>query len=868
MNSKMLPAKSTAYRIRAPMRELVVATSLAQDRDMPENIGGDLDNVVAKQTERVEYATSHELKEALRQLYSPEAMTMEFALKIESHAENLSMSLCKAFIHLKEIMERHEPLIRRRWAAKKRAERQTLLLEVFPTMATSHRTDSNLATEEVNGIYKGSCSMADPIVFPYINLEDLSKPQPLLVFLSARAFNLPWTFANTEDEFSPYFSRPTCRGHGSENVRLDSQFTKDPEPGKYGEAVIVVGPVGAFDPTNKEVFYRCSGHGLHMLYVQERIYTFLLGCVRAILHDMDEDSLKNAPISTPRDTYVASGETAAIQETSHTLFSDMVLFAPYRARSSVDFNRLRAYFDGAFSNAKEHVRALREDPSYMNDTIKDISSHQPELVKDTKGRVHWRVGRPEFTSHVLKEIVVDAYMDLGLWKSLFEKTDKLCRLTTSGQIGDLHDFRNIVGTLRDLAYQMLYKLMNTIVASASGSPGLRHLYIRHEGCHGLKDTCGHKLMMKKNTTSGLLVSEICITLDQLDNLASQEDIDEKLLFHVLDRLDMVLKDNSKRRTMISSVVACKVAELSIVTECIRQIAMWMATPEIIMSERTSNRTWHVTGDEIHDFRTWVFNIVGCSLLVSVVDPSRGCLTYPIHHYPNRKNVEQMRKAEQNLDKFWSHVDSWYEKQSGHAQHEYIKPYVVGEVRRTPPWIEKLSSPRLDDVFVPIPDYLHDRSKQVTGAFDRSPEAKKKLKTHGLPEQAQVTEAILDAPDPSDAAPDQPEIRRVDKRTFKTLKTIFGTNTYSEGEVSKIIKWDAFVRAMIRTGFAAEKLQGSAWQFTPHGNTAVERSIQFHEPHPDSDIPYIMARRFGRRLERVYGWTSDTFQLDQGVEIPA
>lgn len=182
------------------------------------------------------------------------------------------------------------------------------------------------------------------------------------------------------------------------------------------------------------------------------------------------------------------------------------------------------------------------------------------------------------------------------------------------------------------------------------------------------------------------------------------------------------------------------------------------------------------------------------------------------------------------------------------------------MRRTPPWTEKLPSTRLVGVFVPISEHLHDRSKQITGAFDPSTEAKKlKIKTHGLPEQVHITEAIPDTPGPSDTS-DGPDIRYVDKRTFKTLKTIFGTDAYSEGEVSKTIKWCAFVRAMIRTGFAAEKLQGSAWQFSPHGNTIVDRSIQFHEPHPESGILYAIARRFGRRLERVYGWTRETFKL--------
>jgi hypothetical protein len=66
--------------------------------------------------------------------------------------------------------------------------------------------------------------------------------------------------------------------------------------------------------------------------------------------------------------------------------------------------------------------------------------------------------------------------------------------------------------------------------------------------------------------------------------------------------------------------------------------------------------------------------------------------------------------------------------------------------------------------------------------------------------------------------------------------------------------------MTRVGFAVEKLQGSAWQFTPGVDSNAERNISFHEPHPESDVPYVMAKRFGRRLGRVYGWSTDTFKL--------
>jgi hypothetical protein len=89
---------------------------------------------------------------------------------------------------------------------------------------------------------------------------------------------------------------------------------------------------------------------------------------------------------------------------------------------------------------------------------------------------------------------------------------------------------------------------------------------------------------------------------------------------------------------------------------------------------------------------------------------------------------------------------------------------------------------------------------------------------------------------------------VDKRAHRVFKTIFHVPSSELGEIPKAVKWDDFKRVMVRVGFTAEKLQGCACQFMPMSSTNVERSIQFHEPHPNSDVPFMLARRLGRRLE--------------------
>ncbi|KAL1593261.1 hypothetical protein SLS60_010869 [Paraconiothyrium brasiliense] len=821
-----------------------------------------VNELIATRDKPSDRTPSRELMTILRKLYSQEDMTLEFAYKVQFHAKHLSVSLCTAFQDLKAIMERHEALIRRRWARKTCTERKELLQHISPAMATKHRQDLDLVLHESLAEEKETSSLADAIMFPYINLEDLCKAHPLLIFLNARAYNLPWTFVNTENEFSPSAREPSCLGRKDENISMYFQFTKDPRPGIYGQAVIAESDEDDNRPEDDEQqTYTCQRQGLQMVYLQERIYTFLVNCCKAILHDMSEDTLTKAPVSEIQEPCMPNIHSN--HGSDHKLFSDTVLLAPYRARSVIDFHRLRAYFDGFFSSAKDHVWALREDPSYLADTIRELASHQPELIKNAKGKVHWRVGKPMHTALVVREVIADAYVDLANWRSLYETTEKLCHLATGGIIQDFHQDIHVVQSLHTRAERHLRRLARCVISKAQASQPLRHLYTRQQR-RGEPNPCAYGTDIKPNTTEEYLPSEIMTLLEELNGSIGCH-IQGKRLFHILDRFDMILKGDPGDRSMISPLVAGYIAKLSIVAECLRQITMWYATPEVLLFQRQ-----HIDCDEaipsygFVDFTNWMTHLVRYDPRIDVVDPSKGCLTYPIHHYPNRQNLEQMRKAEKNLDAFWDDLDKYFAQKTGQAQHEFIRPYVLGKLLRTPPWTANHTPDGLGQVYVPLSIHLHDTSKQITGVFDRSSESRKvKAKTQGCSDQTQTpaenTPPIPENPMRSDAS-DKPDVRRIDKRTLKTLKTLFGGDVCNEGDVSKTVKWDAFVRAMIRTGFSAEKLQGSAWQFTPQGNTDVERSIQFHEPHPDSDIPYRIARRFGRRLERVYGWTRDTFEL--------
>jgi hypothetical protein len=96
------------------------------------------------------------------------------------------------------------------------------------------------------------------------------------------------------------------------------------------------------------------------------------------------------------------------------------------------------------------------------------------------------------------------------------------------------------------------------------------------------------------------------------------------------------------------------------------------------------------------------------------------------------------------------------------------------------------------------------------------------------------------------------------RALKVFNTLFFNPAVAStpGEVS----WNDFTYALVSTGkFAAEKMYGSVWQFTSVGGNEQSR-ILFHEPHPRGKLAFVVARRYGRRLNRRYGWERDTFKL--------
>lgn len=188
-------------------------------------------------------------------------------------------------------------------------------------------------------------------------------------------------------------------------------------------------------------------------------------------------------------------------------------------------------------------------------------------------------------------------------------------------------------------------------------------------------------------------------------------------------------------------------------------------------------------------------------------------------------------------------------------------------QRTPEWVEpakhegKLIPKRHNNAlpvrFLESPtDIEHSAKEDVFTSHTKT-----KTKTRGVanpPDPARAAETTDQQGDHLMPAHEQPQITfAVDTCALKVFRTI--SFTPSADATPGEIPWADFLYAMVDIGFAYQHLGGSEYRFSSV-TMNLDRSIHFHEPHPGRKVPYNIARDFGHRLNRAYGWHGQMFTL--------
>jgi len=339
--------------------------------------------------------------------------------------------------------------------------------------------------------------------------------------------------------------------------------------------------------------------------------------------------------------------------------------------------------------------------------------------------------------------------------------------------------------------------------------------------------------------------------------------------YYLDCLETYCERETSARAKLSPLIEESLTKLSISVQCLYQLRVSSCSAKVSPSfdylEENIVIPVQIQGfletldgwlDMVeHGRREWVAPDLG--------EPSEGKFDHLSETLRTKPAVETRRKAERNLDRFWRSIDNSFRKLTGYSQHATIRRLFDegGPMRRTAPWHDpedndELQTSPITFQYQPMSEIFHDRKKEITGKFDRFAVAgKTKAKKHG-PMIVRAKDVGVDQNAQEQSVAVSKPLYHVGKDAYVVIKALF--HVPNDSEPPGKIRWDQLVTTLTKLGFAVEKLHGSAWQFTPK-KLNLPRGIQFHEPHPSGEVPLALARRYGRRLARAYGWEASMFK---------
>lgn len=798
--------------------------------------------------------------------------------------------------NLQSILLRHEATIQRRWTNKPKIKRRELLLTIWPNMARDHRPDLALenkfdktikSEEDVNELFQGRFSkqfkmyegsQREALLMPYINLHDLTKTEPLLLMVNARARQTPQAFSKRDLQLSTIHVWLTKRRR-LEGYIMDFDGRQSVPEGygelRQGEAEIFVSPMGA-DPRIAGSAIE-PGDGLWILEIQDRIYKFLVDAVQKILHDIPTGDLTGPKFAIQPEPSLPSANS---REDGMVSLATTNLEAIYSSPGQVDLHRLQLLVTAKAAEEEDKLWALREDPGRFSADREDYIAHRPDYVPDRLGQQHrtttvdgfreeWGTDATSLDDVFSTTFLLTHFFDVETWGGLVEDINSVAGLKKqyfdSGNVkpGELlpEPFAVALHKLEATLCTIIDNRLFLLKEASYSSPPFRP-YVKRASPGTLEDFVLNPLKKPPRHISEFM--------NIIDRLSDKNYI--TLMGHIpgtqsiMERYEMFINTVPDAHQAVSAYVAEEISNLALLSECLRQIHLFgpwtsMFHEKARMPHFKANREAHFDNKEreIMHLREFKESARLQSMATAVAKSP-----YPVHKKRTPANVDAMQKAEMLLDQMWGTLLEELGKEGALPRRSKNVLFFQGrQLQRTPDWVApagptKKNPPQvaaLEIVGQSFGSLNIDNDNKVQG-----PERQKtKIKTRGKAAPQASASTPVETTEPEDQSPAL--TIQVDRRAFKVFNTLFynPSTTSRPGEVP----WTDFLHAMRSAGFGIEKLYGSVWQFTLSDDIngrvgASTRGILFHEPHPHSKIPFWGAREHGRRLTRAYGWSGETF----------
>lgn len=783
---------------------------------------------------------------------------MAQSVTMEEAREEIRQRVSTIFSHyerLRAILERHESTIQKRWLKRNREQRRKLLLTAWPDMLPSHRPDFETSLKMSTWKQVDVEKIRDAFMFPNINQEDLLKPKTMLVFLNARGRNAPETFA-MHDFLTSHLGR--YRG-----------AIKAPAVPKNPCVMMLVGR------TSPETYGELRswglglrvGDGLLILRTQESLLRFLVRFCEAILQDISMESLVS-------DNFLIQPEPISLSENTPSFQIPAILDteAEYRRPAEWSLSRIITLVSSMVSAARDRIWALREDPAFFADILKEYRDHRPELLGFKDGRKHpfFEEGENEhfqFWVLIVRCAVGEAYLFHEQWshvlthcfhlQSLYEKYADEISVEEELPIELLDAFLKLWFHLCQGFTRCILELVTIIPTS----PPMRKFFCS-------RPNEGSLIVSQKPGVSSTEIENRLLLYFQ-----TFEDDKQRCLLGpsaIMEDLERFLQSEPEAKKMISPFVARVISTLGIIAECFRQLHAFQPWGQEF-NELMNSKMTDVAGCGLEDKIA-----IRCAKVAKGPDevtwaalgnPSSGGFDYPVGKKRTYDSVVAMRKAEDRLDSFWNAVDGNSKRVRNGLKGTVTRKLLTDPhaLQRTPPWVENtrpVSELERDGLG------LEDLCKPMSNLYLML-ECSKVKSSQGTDttESMQQPKACIPANSPTSACgfsisdrpfgqeSDQHPSFAVDARALKVFKLLFYTPSVSATPGD--LPWADFLHGMISVGLVPEKLPTSGWLFSL--NKPDEKiSIQFHEPWPSGRLPYKTVRLYGRRLYRAFGWTRAMF----------
>ncbi|OTA79577.1 hypothetical protein M434DRAFT_402053 [Hypoxylon sp. CO27-5] len=788
---------------------------------------------------------------------------------VRREAKERSTNIFSSYHTLHEILIRHETTIRKRWAKKTKQQRLKVLLSVWPGMAVMHRPDFEAFRKEAGRVPNLQTRYKEYFMWPHVNQEDLSQPKTLPLLLNARGRHHPSEFSGADFEAMHlgHVTRAIVPIFLNEHTMIINGATTAQD---YGELV-------AWEDNPDACEWMCTrkqympGEGLLVLEAQERLLAFLIDCCKQIFHEIPADALTT-------DAFPVQPEPVLQPEGGPSGFNYLAIMAaeaPYRVPAHLDLDRIESLLDARTSAAEDHLWSLREDPNYFTEQLFETKEHRLEMLKDVYGHIHptLRPGREIILwARVIGNVVFSAYLQLEVYSELRRQARDLQRLQLKYQstivpTEDLpEEYLLAILKFRHYVNQAAKGPIGVLKNEVPASPPLRKFYVR--------------LPPPDNTSSRIAVESrpnvkmngVEYHLTWLLNILWE---DGHSLFLagmplVLDELERLLQSDKTASELVSGRIAGAIGELSIISQCMNQLDLYLPWARTFDNALVGHKE-DLEKDFAKNTASWAkmmaaIKDTNLTTVAKLGDPSDKKFFYPVEKRRTKENVQALRQAERNLDNVWAAIDKLIYAQCGSLEGTALRQLLSQSriLQRTPEWIDKEpATTQKKETELGIGSDIYALYKPLSTLYFGLPAEvskkpkdgqKVKPKTRGTPQAKDsgpttAGEAELD---------NEPVSIPVDAKSLKVFRTVFFNPevTSTPGEIA----WSDFLHAMTSTGlFSAEKLYGSVWQFQRSDGLG---RIQFHEPHPRGKIPFTIARRHGRRLNRAFGWAGEMFKLRQ------